>query len=143
MFGGEEGKLEPVVYLLPHSAAHHSACSRGEGDGRAGIKAAGSVTFSSPPNQKRSVGVIWSPAHSLRSLSHTQKGQQHLPLCPWSPLRAMPPALQVNIPAGQQPSEHCRFQQNPIPTGASMLGHEHGCLSETSPVLCTELFTSS
>lgn len=96
-----------------------------------------------PPNQKRSVGVIWSPAHSLRSLSHTQKWQQHLSLCPWSPLRAMPPALQANIPAGQQLSEHGRFQQNPIPTGASMLGHEHGCLSETSPVLCTELFTSS
>lgn len=70
-----------------------------------------------PPNQKRSVGVIWRPAHSLRSLSHTQKGQQHLSLCPWSPLRAVPQALQVNIPAGHQPSERRRFQQNPIPTG--------------------------
>lgn len=70
-----------------------------------------------PPNQKSSLGVIWSPAHSLRSLSHTQKGQQHLSLCPWSPLRAMPRALQENIPAGHQPSERHRSQQNPIPTG--------------------------
>lgn len=67
-----------------------------------------------PPNQKRSVGVIWSPAHSLRSLSHTQKGQQHLSLCPWSSLRAMPRALRVNIPAGEIPAKsHPHWRREP------------------------------
>lgn len=37
--------------LLPHSAAHNPACSRGEGDWQAGIKAASSVTFSSHKNK--------------------------------------------------------------------------------------------
>lgn len=37
--------------LLPHSAAHNPACSRGKGDWQAGIKAASSVTFSSHKNK--------------------------------------------------------------------------------------------
>lgn len=73
-----------------------------------------------PPPKKKSDGVIWNPACSLESLSHTCSGQQHLSpalVSSWDGC-AMPPALQVNIPAGRQPSEHHRHQQNPIPGGA-------------------------
>lgn len=68
-----------------------------------------------PPSQKKSNGVIWSPARSLESLPHTRSGRQHLSpalVSSWGG-RVMPPALQVNVPAGRQPSEHHRHQQTP------------------------------
>lgn len=96
VFGGEEGKLEPVMYLLPHSAAHHSACSRGEGDGRAGIKAAGSVTFSSPqPKKKRWRHLEPSPQPQV-SLPHPKRAAAPFPV----------PSVSSQGDATSPPSEH-------------------------------------